>query len=230
MTSRVAGFVAEHGMWAGPIVGLLSFGESLALLGLFIPATTVMLAVGGLVGAGVLDPAPIVFWAVLGAILGDWLSYGMGRWIGPSIYHRWPLKKHRPMVARTRLFFRRFGFTAVFLGRFLGPIRATVPLVAGVVGMAKRPFQIANIVSAIIWVPMMFAPGILAARMMGPQWRISEAHLLVFGGAVLVMTSLAMAVTSRVLGSKQRNRRRASKRNQSNQQPDAGFSNSANDQ
>jgi membrane protein DedA with SNARE-associated domain len=207
----MAGLVAEHGIWAGPVVGLLSFGESLALVGLFIPATAVMLAVGGLVGAGVLDPGPIVFWAIVGAILGDWLSYGMGRWIGPSIYHRWPLKTHRPMVARARLFFRRFGFTAVFLGRFLGPIRATVPLVAGVLGMARRPFQIANIASAIIWVPMMFAPDILAARLMGPQWRISEVHLMGFGIAVLVLTGLAMAVTSRVMGSKQRRRRRATK-------------------
>lgn len=116
-------FVTAHGIWAGPIVGLLSFGESLAIIGLFIPATAVMIAIGGLIGTGVLDPAAIILWAVGGAILGDWISYWMGRRIGPSVYHRWPLNRHRPMVARTRLFFRKYGLTAVFLGRFLGPMR-----------------------------------------------------------------------------------------------------------
>lgn len=213
MISRATRFVAEHGMWAGPIVGLLSFGESLAVVGLFIPATAVMLAIGGLVGSNVLDPAPIIFWAVGGAVLGDWVSYGMGRWIGPSVYHRWPLKSHRPMVARTRLFFRKYGFMAVFLGRFLGPIRATVPLVAGVMAMPKRPFQIANVASAVLWVPAMFLPGIAATHLakagiadFGADF--NEGHLFAFGAGIVVITMIAMAITSRVLGGARRRRRR----------------------
>lgn len=205
-TSRVAEFIATNGVWAGPIIGVLSFGESMAVVGLFIPATTVMLAIGGLIGAGVLDPAPVIFWAIIGAIVGDWVSYWMGRRIGPSIYYRWPLKGHRPMVARARLFFRKHGFKAVFMGRFLGPIRATVPLVAGVVEMSKRPFQTANIASAVLWVPLMFLPGIIAARTAGPNLEISEWHIVAFGVGVLVFTAVATAVTARVMGRSRRGR------------------------
>ncbi|MEN3746831.1 DedA family protein [Sphingomonas sp. HF-S3] len=212
IVARATAFLSVHGMWAGPIVGLLSFGESLAIIGIFIPATAVMLAIGGLVGTGTLDPVPIILWAVGGAILGDWISYWIGRRIGPSVYHRWPLNKHRPMVARTRLFFRKYGFLAVFLGRFLGPIRATVPLVAGVVEMSKRPFQIANILSAILWVPVMFLPGILAAKSIGPAAHITEAHLIGLGVGVVLLTFIAMTITSRVLGSDGHRKRRKSRR------------------
>lgn len=211
LVARATLFMSVHGAWAGPIVGLLSFGESLAVVGLFIPATAVMLAVGGLVGTGVLDPFSIILWAIAGAILGDWISFWFGRRIGPSVYRRWPLKGHRPMVARTRLFFRKYGFAAIFLGRFLGPIRATVPLVAGVMDMPRKPFQIANIASAALWVPLMFLPGILAVRTIGPGIRITETHIALFGGGILLFTLVATLVTSRVLGSDRARRRRREK-------------------
>lgn len=208
---RATAFIAQHGIWAGPIVGLLAFGESLAVIGLFIPATAMMIAVGGLIGTGVVDPLPIIGWAVVGAVVGDWISYSIGRRIGPAAYRRWPLNRHRPMVARARLFFRRYGFLSIFAGRFLGPIRATIPLVAGVMEMDRRRFQLANVTSAILWVPVMFAPGYFAVRTMGSIEHVSEAHLLGIGGAVAVVTIGATLIGARLLGAskRRRNRRRA---------------------
>ncbi|MGE4322885.1 MAG: DedA family protein [Sphingobium sp.] len=198
--ARATAFITQHGIWAGPIIGLLAFGESLALVGLFIPATALMIAVGGLLGTGVLDPAPILFCAMAGAILGDWVSFMVGRRIGPSVYRRWPLNRHRPMVARARLFFRRYGFVSIFIGRFLGPIRATIPLVAGVMDMDRRRFQFANISSALLWVPVMFAPGYFAVRSLGSVDRITEAHLLGIGLVVAVLTVGATMIGARLLG------------------------------
>lgn len=146
------------------------------------------------------------------AILGDWISYWVGHRIGPSVYHRWPMNRHRPMVARTRLFFRKYGLVAVFLGRFLGPIRATIPLVAGVMAMARRPFQIANVASAVLWVPLMFLPGVLAVRTAGAFSHITEAHLIGFGLGIVLLTFAAMAITTRVLGGNRHRRRRKARR------------------
>ena len=156
--------IRTHQGWAFPIVTLISLGESLVLAGLLIPATAIMLLLGGLVGAGVVDPIPVLGGAILGAILGDILSYGIGRWLGPGVVYRKPLRRYRHAIARTRLFFRRYGFAAVFLGRFLGPIRSTVPLVAGMMAMSQTRFQLANVASAVLWAPMMLAPGYLGAR------------------------------------------------------------------
>lgn len=187
-------------------MGLLAFCESLALVGLIIPATALMIAVGGLLGTGVLDPAPILLWAMGGAILGDWISFAIGRRIGPSIYRRWPLNRHRPVVARARLFFRRYGFVAIFVGRFLGPIRATIPLVAGVMDMDRRRFQLANVASSVVWVPTMLAPGYFAARSLGAVEQITETHLLGIGLLVAVLTIGATAIGARLLGRADRKR------------------------
>ncbi len=203
---RATAFIAQHGVWAGPIVGLLAFGESLAVVGLFMPTTALMIAVGGLIGAGIVDPFWIMGWAVVGAAIGDWISYALGRRIGPAAYRRWPLNRHRQMVARTRLFFRRYGFLSIFVGRFLGPIRATVPLVAGIMDMDRRRFQIANISSAILWVPVMFAPGYLAVKSLGPVEQVTEAHLLGVGALVVVLMIGGAAIGARILGSANRKR------------------------
>src|SRR5690606_40058262 len=85
-----------------------------------------------LTGAGLLDPVTTALWAFSGAVAANWASYNLGRKIGPRVYRSWPLNRDRTMVARARLFFRRYGFAAVFLSRFLGPMRAVVPAVAGV--------------------------------------------------------------------------------------------------
>lgn len=191
----VGAFVRDHGFWAGPIVGLITFGESLAVVGLFIPATAVMMVVGGLVGAGVLDPAPILVSAIVGAVLGDWVSYLIGRKLGPSVYRRWPLSNHRTLIARSRLFFRRFGFASIFIGRFLGPIRAFVPLVGGVMRMDQRRFQVANVTSAILWVPALLAPGYFATTALAHISIESEATW-----AGLVMLIIVVSIGGSWLG------------------------------
>lgn len=211
LIARATAFIADHGVWAGPIIGVLAFGESLAVVGLFIPATALMMAIGGLLGTGVVDPWWVMGWAIAGATVGDWISYALGRRIGPSIYRRWPLNRHRSMVARARLFFRRHGFLSIFVGRFLGPVRATIPLVAGVMEMDHRRFQLANISSAFLWVPVMFAPGYFAVKTVGSIEHITEAHLLGVGAVVAVLTIGAAFIGARILGraDRSRGRRRA---------------------
>lgn len=164
----VGDFIARNEQWAGPILGLITFGESMVLIGAFFPATVLMVTAGGLAGAGVIDPVPLVLWCIAGATLGDALSYWLGRRLGPKAWrHPW-LKPHRTPLARARLFFRDYGVLAIYICRFMGPVRAFVPLIAGMTGMHGRKFQIANLGSAIIWVPVMLAPGYLAAK--GVEW------------------------------------------------------------
>jgi len=157
-------FIENHQAWAGVVVGLLAFGESLILIGILLPGTIVLMIVGGLVGAGIIEPLPVLLGAMVGAALGDTISYHLGLWLGRGVVHKWPLNRFRREIARARLFFRRYGFAAIFFGRFFGPLRATVPLVAGMMGMNRRRFQLANVLSAILWAPMVLSPGWLVAK------------------------------------------------------------------
>lgn len=176
-------FIRTHQAWAGVIAGFIAFGEAIVVLGLIIPATALMLLIGGLIGSGIIDPFPVVTGAISGAILGDIASYMMGKWLGLSVVHRWPLRHYRERVARVRLFFRKYGVLAVFFGRFFGPLRCTVPLVAGMTGMDQRRFQAANIASAVVWAPVMLAPGWFAAKGAEKFGELTEVHWL--GLAVL---------------------------------------------
>lgn len=192
---KIGVLIETNQAWAGPITFLLTLGESMVLLGLFIPATALMLLTGGLIGAGTLDPCNILAWGIAGAIVGDALSYALGRWAGPSVLRRWPLKQQRTAVARARLFFYRYGFASVLIGRFLGPIRSTIPTVAGVMGMAHGRFQMANVLSAVLWMPLMLAPGYITARSLGAAENAQQIAMMIGAGlSVLLGCGLLVAM------------------------------------
>jgi membrane protein DedA with SNARE-associated domain len=151
--------VRAHHVWAGPICFALAFLESLAFVSLIVPSAVLLIAIGGLVPLSNISFVEIWMGTALGAIFGDWLSY----WIGHRFEHRivglWPFTRYPDMLPRTHRFFERWGVLGVFLGRFLGPLRATVPLVAGMGGMPWVRFQVANVTSAFLWAAGLLIPG-----------------------------------------------------------------------
>lgn len=185
--AEVGEFIRTHRLWAGPIIGALTLAESMLILGFFVPATALLLMVGGLVGNDLLDPVTVLAWGIAGAIIGDALSYGIGRWAGPSLAHRWPMNRQRRAVARARLFFSKYGFMSILIGRFLGPIRSTIPTIAGIMRMNHLKFQIANVLSAIAWVPLLMAPGFIAVRGLDAAQGTQQTSLLVATAASVVI-------------------------------------------
>lgn len=164
LVERLAALLQSHPEQAGLIIGLLVFAESLAFVGFFVPSTPLLLAIGALVGAGVVTPGPVLIFAIAGAVAGDAISFELGRWMGPKALRHRRLRRHRRALARARLFIHRAGMLAMILGRFTGPVRSFVPLVGGMLNMSRVRFQIANLIGAILWIPVMLAPGYLAAR------------------------------------------------------------------
>jgi membrane protein DedA with SNARE-associated domain len=185
--NQIRVFIENNQDWAGPVTAVLTMAESLVIVGLFVPATALLLITGGLVGSGTLDGASILVWGMAGAIVGDALSYWLGRGVGPKVLRRWPLSQHRTAVARARLFFSRYGFASVLAGRFMGPIRSTIPTVAGVMGMGHARFQTANVLSAALWMPIMLAPGYLTMRNMEDIGKASQIGMLVGTGISVVL-------------------------------------------
>ena len=137
----------------------LAFGESLAVISLLLPATVILLGAGGLAGAAGLGFWPIWAGAALGAVLGDWLSYWLGFHYKDAIGRMWPLSRHPSLLPRGHAFFAKWGTLGVFLGRFFGPLRSAVPLVAGICAMPQLRFQLANVASALVWATGVLAPG-----------------------------------------------------------------------
>lgn len=196
-------FLRRHHAWAGPAIAVVAFCESLVLVGLVVPATALMMVFGTLLGLGILEPVPVLVGAILGAVIGDAASYGLGRWLGPAIVYRRPLSRYRAEVAKSRLFFRKYGFATVFIGRFLGPLRSTVPLVAGMLKMKRSRFQIANVGSALVWAPVLLAPGYLATT--GVKSVAADAASL--GSLTIVILAGSVVLTGLIVWSLRAKRR-----------------------
>jgi len=128
-------FVQEHQRWGISIVFLLAFCESFAFISLLVPATGILFGVGGLVAAADIQLWPIWFAAASGAVAGDWLAYKVAYHFKDRVTRLWPFKNRATLVTRGLKFFKRWGLIAVFLGRFFGPLRAVVPIAAGIYAM-----------------------------------------------------------------------------------------------
>jgi len=163
-TNLVAAFVRQHQAWGLPLAFVLAFGESLAFISLLLPATVILLGVGALIGQSGIAFWPIWVGAALGAVFGDWLSYWIGYRFKDRVALIWPLSRHPNLLRGGRAFFLRWGAAAVFIGRFLGPLRASVPIVAGIFGMPPTIFQLFNVASALVWATAVLAPGTLGVR------------------------------------------------------------------
>jgi membrane protein DedA with SNARE-associated domain len=152
-------YVRLHESWAAPIVFALCFAESLAFISLLIPAWAALVGIGALISASGLNFWPIWIAGALGAALGDWLSYWVGYILENRFYHMWPLSQHPTIIPAGEAFIKKWGVAAIFIGRFSGPLRAAVPLVAGVFAMPYWRFQIANFTSALVWAAVLLTLG-----------------------------------------------------------------------
>ncbi len=154
-------WVTAHPHWAGFIVFLLSFAESVAIVGVLVPGVVLLFGVGALIGTGHLSFTPIWLWAVAGAIVGDGLSYWLGRRYRERLAGIWPLRRHPELITKGHRFFERHGANSVALGRFVGPIRAVIPLIAGMAEMRPLTFFVANVLSALAWAVVYLVPGMV---------------------------------------------------------------------
>ncbi|MGP9812822.1 DedA family protein [Rhodopseudomonas sp. NSM] len=163
-------FVREHQAWAAPVVLVLAFGESLAFISLVVPAWGALVAIGALVGASGISFWPVWLAAALGASLGDWLSYWFGYRYKDSVAQMWPLSKFPGLLLRGEDFVQKWGVPSIFIGRFFGPLRASVPLAAGIFEMPYWQFQIANVLSALVWSAVLLLFG--DALSIGVNWLV----------------------------------------------------------
>jgi membrane protein DedA with SNARE-associated domain len=155
----VIDFVRANKEWAVPVVFVLAFAESLAFLSLLIPAWAILVALGALIAASGIPFWPVLVAGAIGAALGDWVSYWLGWKFKAPIAHVWPLSRHPELLPRGHAFVERWGIAAIFIGRFFGPLRASVPLIAGILEMPYWQFQLANFSSAFVWAYVLLAFG-----------------------------------------------------------------------
>ncbi len=118
-----------------------------------------MVAAGALVALGALEFWPTLLAAVAGAIVGDGISYWLGHHYRDRLRSVWPFRRHPEWLSHGENFFHRHGAKSVLFGRFVGPVRPIIPVVAGMLGMRPALFYAVNVLSALAWAPAYLLPG-----------------------------------------------------------------------
>ena len=179
-----------------PLLLLLVFAlpalEASAVLGLVIPGETMVLLGGVAAHGGHLSLAAVIAAAIAGAVVGDQVGFVVGRRYGSRFLGRVAASPHRRgQVDRALALVRRRGATAVALGRWAAALRALVPGIAGMSGMGRLPFTVANVLGGALWAVTMAVAGFLA----GASYKALESRLGIAADVVLALVVVAIGVT-----------------------------------
>lgn len=184
-----------HPHWAGAVAFTISFAESLAVIGLFLPGSITMGAIGALIGAGIIPAAETFIWAAIGAASGDIISYWLGFYFNEHIRDIWPLRLFPQWFDKGEAFFSRHGGKSVFIGRFIGPMRPIMPMIAGIMKMPFQKFFAICIAASCGWAPAYMLPGILiGVAAMEMTSSASLYFILKIGGIAFAAIIIAVAL------------------------------------
>ncbi len=156
-------FLLANPNWVVWSILLIAFAESFAIAGVVVPGVLLLTVAAFVAGSGTLDMASTLAAAFVGAVLGDGSSFFLGKYCGQRVLGSQAIKKQQRWIVRGELFFERYGAMGIVFGRFIGPIRPIMPLVAGMLKMPTGLFLAVNIASALAWAPVYILPGFLLA-------------------------------------------------------------------
>ncbi len=194
----VVAFVRANEEWAAPVAFVVAFAESFCFLSLVWPGTAILVGIAALLaasGVGTEVLAPSILGAGLGGSLGYAVSYWIGLYFKDSVHKIWPFSRRPDLIPSGQRFFERHGAFGVFLGHFFGPVRAVIPVVAGMFNMPQLPFQIANVASAFTWALGVIAPAFLLVAFNALVFTYMREHEMLLAFALLAL-AFANAIPS----------------------------------
>lgn len=188
--SPILQWLNAHPNLGGIVTFLITAAESFAIIGTIVPGTVTMTAIGILVGSGVLPLWSTLIWGSCGAFFGDTVSFLIGYHFKHRLVYMWPFKKYPQLLENGEHFFKRYGRMSVIVGKFVGPTRAIVPVVAGMLNMKPWRFIITSAIASVGWAPIYMLPGILvggAALELPPDIAVQMIMVLLLAGLVIIL-------------------------------------------
>lgn len=183
----VISLLTLHPIWLGLAIFLIACLECLAVAGVLIPGVVLLFAVSSLAGAGALSLPSALGLAYAGALLGDALSFALGRYFHQDIRRLKPFRQHPEWISHAERFFARYGMLSLLIGRFIGPLRPMLPMIAGMLDMPRMHFIFVSLLAAAGWAVAYITPGWLAGAAM--QLDIPQAVWWQAGASTLLLCS-----------------------------------------
>ncbi|MFC3608631.1 bifunctional DedA family/phosphatase PAP2 family protein [Stutzerimonas tarimensis] len=187
--AAITAWLNNNPQYLGVALLLACFAECLAVVGLLVPGTLIVLALAVLAGSGVLSLGETLMLAYLGGLAGDLVSYALGRRYHQNIRRLKGLRDHPEWLLRAELYFRRYGVASLLVGRFIGPLRPMLPMTAGMLDMPFPRFLLVSLLASAGWTLAYLLPGWTtgaALRLPLPEGFWPEAAVVAGSLAVLV--------------------------------------------
>jgi membrane protein DedA with SNARE-associated domain/membrane-associated phospholipid phosphatase len=184
------------GTWTYLLVGVLCFLESGAGIGLLVPGETAIIVGGVVAGQGEIDVVLLIAIAWTTAVAGDLTSFFVGRHLGRAflVKHGPRFKIDESRIEHVERFYDKHGGKAVFLGRFVGLVRAVSPFIAGSSGMRVRRFLPYDVLAAGIMITAFSLLGYLFWRSLDRVLAIARQGTFALGAVIAVVVAIVAAV------------------------------------
>jgi len=183
----------------------VTFFESLPLIGLLMPGSTLVVLAGFLTVHGKGSLPLLILFCSVGAFFGDLASYWIGARLGERLLTRKSFRKRQKMVKRAKVFFIEHGGKSLFFARFLGPLRGITPFIAGGARMQPGPFCNYSLRSAVLW--GIAYPGI--GYLGGTSWQYAQdltTRLGLLIGLALIVTVIHALLVRKMKSPKKEDR------------------------
>ena len=166
-----------------PAAGLGILVES---AGVPFPGETMTLAAAAYAATGALDIRLVVLIAAFSSLVGANVGYLAGHRGGRPFVERFShlLRLNPGHMARTEVFFARYGGAAVLFGRFVLGLRTWSALMAGMARMPLLQFQAASASGALVWATVIGLIGFYLGSNWSHVTRLLE--YLGLGGVIVV--------------------------------------------
>lgn len=144
--------IISHGGYT--ILFLITILEGVPVLGMAVPGHIAIVVSGFLSSLGTFKLEWVIIITAIGAILGDYIGYAIGRRYGMTF-----IKKLEPYfgssekyIERAKAILDKHTGKAMILGRFIPATRALLPFLVGANKLPAKKFWYINIIGGLIWV------------------------------------------------------------------------------
>lgn len=172
------------------------------MVGILSPGIALLFVAGTAAGGTHIDYWQVILAAYVGAVLGDVLSYFLGARFHKHMVTIPPFKQHPEWLDKAEKFFHQYGLYGLFVGRFIGPLRPVLPMIAGALELPFLRFLALDLFSGPLWAAVYLTPGFLVGSAAGAP--AGEAKQLALLGAGLIGISFIAAELARRFLSRER--------------------------
>jgi len=159
LDAHIAGFIAAHGSLVYVLLFAIVFLEIGIFPLFFLPGNPLIFITGSFCKLGSLNLWFAIVTLTTAAILGNILSYRLGRAFGHRIsksHSRWV---NQSALNKTQNFYIQYGQLTLMLSPFIAVVRTFAPLLAGVSEMQFRKYLFSSTIGAVLWVLILVAAG-----------------------------------------------------------------------